>query len=261
MTTTPDDAMETSNDRGRALGVLGGMGPLSSAEFVRTIYEQATDGREQDDPVVHLYSDPSFPDRTEAFLAGREELVLAPMVSALERLVEMGAGRLVVCCMTSHHLLPRLPSALRARVVSLVDLAVEALERAPGRHLMVCSTGTRRMRIFERHPRWERVAARVVIPADAEQEALHRDLIYRAKRSVDPLELAPVLTEVLERHGLSSFVAGCSEVHLVAKRLLASPRGEGLSCVDPFALLARRVAEEARAGHRAQVRVPALAPV
>lgn len=251
--------MDTATAPARAVGILGGMGPLSSAEFVRTIYEQGTEGREQEDPVVHLWSDPTIPDRTEAFLAGRDDLVLPPIASALERLVEMGAGRLVVCCMTSHHLLPRLPAALRARVVSLVDVTVEALEHAPGRHLMVCSSGTRQMRIFERHPRWPRVAARVVVPDDAEQEALHHEMIYRAKRGVDPLQLTPVLTRVLGRHGLRSFVAGCSEVHLLAKRFLASPQGTGYACVDPFALLAHRIAEEARSAHRAHRPAPALA--
>ena len=111
---------------GGALGVLGGMGPLSSAEFVRTIYEHARGAREQDDPVVFLYSDPTLPDRTEAFLGGREEQVLAPLQAALGRLVEMGAERLVVCCMTAHHVFPGLPAELRARLVSLVDVAVEA---------------------------------------------------------------------------------------------------------------------------------------
>jgi aspartate racemase len=225
-----------------AVGVLGGMGPLSSAEFVRTIYEHASGAREQEAPAVLLYSDPSFPDRTDAFHAGREERVSVPLEAALRRLLEMGADRLVVCCMTAHHVFPRLSPDVRARLVSLVDVAVEALERTPGRHLLVCSNGTRAGRIFERHPAWARVAARVAMPGPEEQAALHHDMIYRAKRNVDAAELLPVLASVLERHGVTSFVAGCSEVHLLAKRFLALPQGAGYSCVDPFDLFARRVA-------------------
>jgi aspartate racemase len=224
------------------LGVLGGMGPLSSAEFVRTIYEHARGAREQEDPAVLLYSDPSFPDRTEAFLAGAEERVAVPLEAALRRLVQMGAARLVVCCMTAHHVFPRLPQELRARLVSLVDVTIGELERTPGRHLLVCSSGSRALRIFERHPAWPRVADRVLLPDPDEQTALHRDIIYRAKRNVDARELLPVLASALERHGVTSFVAGCSEVHLLAKRFLALPEGAGYSCVDPFDLLARRVA-------------------
>jgi aspartate racemase len=238
--------MHTGNESGgRALGVLGGMGPLSSAEFVRTIYEHVRGEREQDDPAVLLYSDPSFPDRTEAFLAGEEERVSVPLEAALRRLLALGADRLVVCCMTVHHVFPRLPADLRARLVSMVDVTVEAVERTPGRHLLVCSTGARTLQIFQAHPAWPRVAGRVVLPDPDEQTALHRDMIYRAKRNVDPHELLPVLVSVLERRGLRSFVAGCSEVHLLAKRFLASPAGAGYACVDPFDLLARRVAAQA----------------
>lgn len=233
----------------RALGVLGGMGPLASAEFVRTVYEHVRGAREQDDPAVLLYSDPSFPDRTEALLAGEDERIAMALEAALRLLLRMGADRLVVCCMTAHHVFPRLSPAVRERLVSLADLAVEALERTPGRHLLVCSNGTRTLGIFERHPAWPRVAERVVLPDPEEQAALHRDMIYRAKRNVDPHEVLPVLVAALQRHGVTSFVAGCSEVHLLAKRLLASPRGAGYACVDPFDLLARRVAHEAaRAG-------------
>jgi aspartate racemase len=229
----------------RALGVLGGMGPLSSAEFVRTIYEHVGGTREQDDPAVLLYSDPSFPDRTEAFLAGEEERIAGLLEDALRRLLRMGADRLVVCCMTAHHVFPLLSPRVRRRLVSLVDLALEAVERTPGRHLLVCSNGARTLGIFERHPAWPRVAGRVVLPDPDEQAALHRDMIYRAKRNVDPHEVLPVLAAALERHQVTSFVAGCSEVHLLAKRFPASPRGAGYACVDPFDLLARRVAHGA----------------
>ena len=47
-----------------SLGILGGMGPLTSAEFLKTIYEVNISGPEQDAPACVLYSDPSVPDRT-----------------------------------------------------------------------------------------------------------------------------------------------------------------------------------------------------
>ena len=46
------------------LGILGGMGPLASAEFVRSVYELNVQTKEQASPVCVLYSDPTIPDRT-----------------------------------------------------------------------------------------------------------------------------------------------------------------------------------------------------
>src|SRR4051812_24836014 len=106
---------------GETLGVLGGMGALASAEFLKTIYEENVGVAEQDAPVVMLYSDPTFPDRTDAFLRGAAHLVNAPLIAALNRLSQMGASKIVMCCMTIHYLLPGLPTELRGRILSLMD--------------------------------------------------------------------------------------------------------------------------------------------
>src|ERR1041384_241103 len=86
------------------LGVLGGMGGLASAEFVKTVYELSGEicRREQDGPVVVMYSDPAFPDRTEAFLRGETKPILTKLIDALELLRGMGASQFVICCMTIH---------------------------------------------------------------------------------------------------------------------------------------------------------------
>lgn len=55
---------------GRLLGVLGGMGPLASAEFVNTVYRLNMTEPEQQAPALVLRSDPSIPDRTAAILSG-----------------------------------------------------------------------------------------------------------------------------------------------------------------------------------------------
>ena len=91
------------------LGVLGGMGPLASAEFLKSIYEVEIPGPEQNTPAVVLHSDPSMPDRTTAFLNGRSEIVLERFITALERLDREGVSKIVVCCITIHYLLPQLP--------------------------------------------------------------------------------------------------------------------------------------------------------
>jgi aspartate racemase len=228
-----------------AWGVVGGMGPLASAEFLKTIYECNPGGPEQDFPVVMLYSDPTFPDRTTAFLAGRSEGVLARLTEACERLLGMGATRLVFCCMTIHHLLPQLPPGLRGRVVSLLDLIYDELEQTDGRHLLVCSTGTRALRLFEQDPRWGRLKHRLVLPDEAEQHRIHHDLIYPIKQNPDARELLPILEALLGKYRTDSFVAGCSEVHLVAKQLAAPANGRGrYRCIDPLMTLARRISKE-----------------
>ena len=229
------------------LGILGGMGPVSSAEFVRTIYDYDMGEREQESPAVVLYSDPSFPDRTEAFLAGEDGVILAMLTDALNRLRKLGASKVVICCMTIHYLLPRLKPEQRRQVISLLDVIFSNLGQPDGRHLLICSTGTRKLRLFEGHPQWGRWKSSFIMPTDADQERIHRDLIYPIKRNPDFARLFPLIEELLIKYETDSFIVGCSEVHLLAKRFLSDERYKSrYSCIDPFMIVATRQREENR---------------
>jgi aspartate racemase len=236
----------TAAGAGSVFGVLGGMGPLASAEFMKTIYEcsGAVCAREQQSPSVVLYSDPTFPDRTESFLGGGDEVVRRRLVESLERLCDSGATRIVMCCMTIHYLLPGLPPALRERVVSLPDLILARLAEGGRRHLMICSNGTRKLEIFERHERWSRAKEFVVFPEDEFQRRLH-ELIYQVKQNRGLHEAASFIESQLERYELDAFVAGCSEIHLLAKYMAGAGAHRGkYSCLDPLAIIARQLAEQ-----------------
>lgn len=224
------------------LGIVGGMGPLVSAEFVRTIYEREIRGREQDLPRVLLYSDPTFPDRTTAIAEGREAALLEPLTNAIEFLVDAGAAQVVICCVTVHHVLPRLAPHLRRRVRSLVDVIVEELAASNQRHLMLASTGTRRSGLFERHPRWASVSGRVVLPDGADQDRIHQS-IYRLKSNEEADQVLPLLDELMRKYRVTSFIAGCTEMHFIAKRIAigAAPKA---GAIDPLLVIARELAEQ-----------------
>lgn len=226
------------------LGILGGLGPLASAEFLKTIYECSIGASEQSAPAVVMYSDPSFPDRTQAFLRGEEDLMLSRLVVGLEQLCEIGASKIVICCITIHHLLPRLPPHLSGCVRSLLDVIFEAVGRSRKKHLLVCTNGTRRLEIFQRHEQWKPMRKYIVLPEARDQNAIH-NLIYSLKQNQNPNELMPLLESLLTKYEVSSFIAGCTEIHLLAKRLAhSSCMCQHSLCVDPLTIIAQTLAHE-----------------
>ena len=223
-------------------GVVGGMGPLASAEFVKTIYEFGLREREQNSPTVILYSDPSFPDRTDAFLKGDDDVLLAQLKRVVGELCEMNAVKIVLCCVTIHYLLPRLSPDLRERIWSLLDVIADRLAADDREYLLLCSSGTRRLKLFESHPQWRLFKERLVLPSLEDQERLHRELIYRIKLNSDVSTLFSLLELMLEKYHVNAFVAGCSEIHVLAKRYAASGNGHDV-CIDPLTIIAREIAE------------------
>ncbi len=237
--------MATTTERKSVLGVVGGLGPVASAEFLKTIYEHGSPDREQELPTVIVYSDPTFPDRTEAFLSGKSEPVLAQLIDVMERLVQAGATDIVFCCMTIHYLLPRLPTRLRERVISLPDIILENVAHTRKRHLLISSSGTRKLGLFENHPQWSKAEPYVVLPSEDDQNTIHRDLIYPIKTNPDISTQFPLLQRLLEKYEVDAFIAGCSEVHVLAKHFLASGnQASKYSAIDPLAILARDWAQK-----------------
>lgn len=230
------------------LGILGGMGGLASAEFVRTVYELSGDisPREQDGPIVVMYSDPTFPDRTEAFLRGETQPLLNKLIEALELLNSMGATQTVIACMTIHYLLPQLPSTLRKRIISLTDVIFSAVESLKKKHLVISSRGTIKLELLQRHPRWEQARNYFVFPSEAEQRQMH-DLIYEVKLNRNLKEATSFVEALLARHRVDSFVAACSEIHLLAKQFENSSTPQrGYGCIDPLLIIARQMVERNR---------------
>lgn len=233
----------------QTIGVLGGLGPLASSAFLRTIYERCHATREQDLPIVLLHSDPTFPDRTEALLTGREAELMVRLEAALARLRRAGATRLVICCVTMHGLLPRLSPPQRDGVLSLVDFVFEGLARTPRRYLLACTRGTFQTRMFQCDPRWEIIRDTLVLPDAEDQTAIH-DMIYRLKAGADPRAELPRMRRLADRYGVTGFVAACTELHLIAREL---DEGDPLTCLDPLMVAAQRIAE-GQPHHAAEVR-------
>jgi aspartate racemase len=226
------------------LGIIGGLGPLASSEFLKTIYEYTLGQDEQGAPFVMMYSDPGFPDRTEALLNGKSDVMLARLLEALERLDRLGVSKIVICCVTMHHLLPLLPTRFRTRLLSLIDIIFTEVLRSGRKHLLLCSSGTRQLEIFQRHERWEQSRDSFVLPGEQDQMAVH-ELIYRIKRSHDVSKMVPQIEALLAKYKVDHFVAGCTEFHLLNKHLTREPgKVRSCNCTDPLMTIARKMAED-----------------
>lgn len=221
----------------KLLGILGGMGPLASAEFLKTIYEYGISDLEQRSPVCILYSDPTFPDRTQAIVNAKEALLTSALVNALDKLVQLGASKIVIVCITSHHLLPHLAPYLRDKILCLVGLIIEEVARAQKRHLLLCSSGARQARVFESHRNWQSVEKLVVLPDDKDQRAIH-GIIYRMKQNRLDDAIVEELEALRRKYRADALIAGCTEFHLLSKFLIKRELQPHM-ITDPLLILAQ----------------------
>lgn len=134
----------------KILGVLGGMGPAATGEFLRLLAVCAPAERDQEHPRVVLYSDPHVPDRTAAIL-GTGEDPTSRLKDDLLRLVDWGADLLAVPCNTAHPFIDDFRQELPVPLVHIVEVTLaEAKRRISSGGWLVATSGTVASGIYQK---------------------------------------------------------------------------------------------------------------
>jgi aspartate racemase len=239
---------------GLVIGVLGGMGPQATADFLMKLTAATPAEYEQDHLRVLIDSNPKVPDRSEA-IAGRgvsPGAVLAAMAAGLER---AGADFLVMPCNTAHAFEPEIRAAVGVPFVSMIEETRAACEYAFPQALrfgLLATSGCIHALLYQNA--FTRTGRRTVVLDAADQESL-MTLLYRVKlgdRSHAMRAAMRTCGETLIDAGADMVIAACSEVPLVlADGDLTRP------VLDATALLARRCVRYAYGFEP----LPALRPV
>jgi len=226
----------------KLLGILGGMGPLASTEFLQTIYEFNFSDLEQDLPACILFSDPTFPDRTEAVTSGNDEILINHLIETLSHLVQLGVSKIAISCITIHYFMPKIPVHLREKIISLIDVILEEVLANQKRYLLLCTKGTCQGGIFQNHKLWSLAGQYIELPDEEDQNLVHK-LIYQIKiknfdnSTLDYLKLLNTLTKKYQVEGM---IAGCTEFHLITKYLIKSEQNNlNYHFIDPLLTIAR----------------------
>jgi len=110
-------------------GVIGGMGPEATIEFLRRIVT-ATPAKDDADHIrVLVDNNPKIPSRIAALIDGAGEDPLPVLVAMARGLEKQGADFLVIPCNTAHYYLPGIAKAVSVPVLDMVALAVAELGR------------------------------------------------------------------------------------------------------------------------------------
>lgn len=220
----------------RTIGILGGMGPLATADLYRKIIQATPAQRDQDHLPVIIHADPSVPDRTEALLHGGEDPVPWLVRGALN-LAEAGAAFIVIPCNTAHAFLDRVRQECPVPIVDMIDEAARAVtEFAPGASSagILATSGTLAAGLYQ--AALERHGLAYLVPDDAGQ-AFVMETIGRVKAgNIDEQTARPALTAALqlEQAGAGALLAACTELPVVMHQQRVN-----VPLIDPTDVLAR----------------------
>ena len=218
------------------IGVLGGMGPAATVDFMAKLVALTPATCDQDHLPVVVANLPHVPDRSRAILGDGPD-PWPHMAAGVTVLNEAAVGLVVVPCNTSHHWFDAMARASRAPMLHIARACISAL---PADLLVRVSLFATRGAIasgFYQRALDQRGGVCMVPAPDGAQQAV--DACIRAVKGGDlaggSAHLASALADA-RRHGAQAVIMGCTEIPLAAAAL----QGHGLLLVDSTLELARQ---------------------
>jgi len=197
----------------RVAGVLGGMGPDATVDFMAKVIALTPAGKDQDHVRMLVDHNPGIPNRQAALLQGGEDPgpVLAAMAAGLEA---AGADFLVIPCNTAHAFSDAITAAVGIPLVSIIDLTVDACAGNDAVGLLA-TDGCIASRVYQ-----DALAARgirVVLPETTEMQEIMRlvTAIKAGDRSDAVAAAMQAVAAALIARGAGAVIAGCTEIPLV----------------------------------------------
>ncbi len=220
------------------VGVLGGMGPLATVDFLAKLVEETPAAGDQEHVPTVTWCVPQVPDRQQA-LAGTGISPLPAMLAGISRLNAAGATRIAIACNTAHHWFDELAAASGAPLLHIVDATLAALgpgAAAAGPVGLIATRGLVASGLYQR--RLAAVGIPVITSTDDEFDTLFTPGCYAVKRNelADGGALLAEACARLRARGAARLVLACTEVP-VALAHVHSPLLDG--AVDTNRALAR----------------------
>ena len=235
------------------VGVLGGMGPLATVDFMRKMLDATPARCDQEHVPALVCSIPQIPDRTKAF-QGRGDSPLPALLACAERLKAGGASLIVMPCNTAHLWFDEIQSHSGMAMLHIVDVALDAAFEVAAdtagaagnpRIGLLATTATIASALYTSRngPPPRRQPADWVLPSEAEitQWVTPGIAAVKAGRLQEGESLLRRAAAALHARGATSLVLGCTEIPLVLH-----DGNSPVATIDATAALARRAVQWSR---------------
>ena len=200
------------------LGVLGGLGPMSTVYFCELLTAHTYAQADADHIDMLVSSRASTPDRT-AFILGKSTRDPLPVMrEECARLERAGADLLVIPCNTAHYFYNGLKESTSVPMLNIIEETVLHLKRLSVQVFGLLATeGTVSAGAY--HEICRREGLTCLVPTESEQRLIS-SIIYDEIKQNKPIDRAAfdrVANSLLEK-GCERLVLGCTELSLLKKQ-------------------------------------------
>jgi aspartate racemase len=222
----------------KTIGVLGGMGPAATADFLGKLVKFAQAEKDQDHPRVVIDCNAKIPDRIVSILDNGPD-PLSTMLRSVKYLEIAPVDYIVIPCVTAHYFHSQLQANASVPILHIVRETVSFLtDRYP--HVKkvgtIATLGTIKSGLIS--DICDAAGINCIVPDDVLQASAVAEAIHQIKMSglcPTAKHLVHIAAESLIAKGAQAIIAGCTEVPLVL-----SDGDLSVPVLDPSAILAQQ---------------------
>ncbi|MFM0057682.1 amino acid racemase [Paraburkholderia phytofirmans] len=215
------------------IGILGGMGPLATVDFMAKVVQLTDASCDQQHLPMLVANLPHIPDRSRAILGDGEDC-LGGLLEGIDLLNRNGVGLIAIPCNSAHHWYARIAARSAAPVLHIAEACVAAVPASARRVAVLGTGGTVKSGFYQ-----AALTARDIEPlmpnADLQQSiaACIREVKAGALEQAAG-HLSTVL-DTLAAQDVRAAVMACTEIPVAARHLANAP----LTLIDSSLELAR----------------------
>ncbi|MGF6597851.1 aspartate racemase [Paraburkholderia sp. GAS448] len=228
------------------VGVVGGVGPAATVDFIHKIVRSTPAKRDQDHIKLLVEQNPQIPDRTENLLGDGPDPTVS-LYATCKRLEAGDADIIAIPCNTAHAFVERIQPYLNIPIVNMLTVTVRYLRetfpalRAVG---VLATSGTVASGVYEKA--LELQGLHQVVPGPALQARV-MDAIYGKEGVKAGFTTGQCQDDIasavdgLIAQGVEVIILGCTELPLLLPhKEFVGANGTLVSLVDPTDVLARQ---------------------
>lgn len=239
----------SSLSKSHRVGVVGGVGPAATVDFMQKIVHHTKAESDQDHIKLVVHHNPQIPDRTQ-YLVGDGADPTIQLFATCRQLENDDVDFIAIPCNTAHAFVDRLQRYLSVPIINMLTETVNFFSKHYP-HIrdigLLATSGTIQSRVY--HDAFSGTNFRLIVPNELCQQAV-MNAIYGEQGVKSGYTCGRCQTDLLTAVeqvvacGAQAVILGCTELPLlVDEEFKQSLAGDGPIYVDPTDILAQRCVE------------------
>ena len=226
----------------KTVGIIGGMGPVTTIDLMRRVVDLTPAENEQDNIRMLVDNRPEIPDRIE-FVDGYGASPAPYLIDSAKLLEKWGADFIAIACNTAHIFYKEIRDSVSVPVLNLPEILVRSLIEKYNKGseiILLATSSTIKTGLYSKYL----TEYKILIPDENSQkndvmEAIFGEkgikITHETEWGRDKLINA---VEKLKTENTKAVIAGCTEISLAFKE-----KNYKIPILDPLDLLAERITE------------------